>query len=150
MGKIGRGKTFFFIAFGETTKTFREMLLMPEHIVRYRYDCEACGETDRWRDALYALSPSEVDRFKVRLIYNDFKITDENQESRALRKLLSFYEVAKLEVPKISDERRKKMVAEFDEQWGSVPARLTEADIESEMLDGEKWVYRLDSTKKNS
>ena len=84
------------------------------------------------------------------MIYNDFKIADENRESRALRRLLSFYQVPKSDVPKNSDARRKKMVAEFDEQWGSVPARLTEADIEGEMFDGEKWVYRLDSTRTNS
>ena len=147
MGKIGRGKTFFFKAFGETTKMFREMLLMPEHIVRYRYDCEACGETDRWREALYALSPFEVERFKVRLIYNDFKIADENQESKTLRRLLSFYHAAKLEVPKISDTRRKQMIAEFDERWSAIPARLTEKDIAREVLDGEKWSYRLGSTE---
>lgn len=78
-----------------------------------------------------------------------WKIVDENRESGTLRRLLSFYQVAKLDVPKISDARRKQMVAEFDEQWGSVPARLTEADIKSEMLDGMKWAYRLDSTKKH-
>ena len=115
---------------------------------RIGYDCEACGETDRWREALYALSPSEVERFKVRLIYNDFKIADENRESKTLRRLLSFYQAAKLDVPRISDTRRKQMIAEFDERWSAIPARLTEKDIAREVLDGEKWSYRLGSTEK--
>ena len=68
MGKVGRGKTFFFKAFGESTVDFREMLLMPEYMIRFRLDCEAAGVTARWKDALHKLSKEDEKQFRERLM----------------------------------------------------------------------------------
>ena len=148
MGKVGRGKTFFLKAFGESTEAFREMLLMPEYIIRNRFDCEACGETDKWRDALYSLSDSDIAQFKERLIYNDFKILDENRESKALRRLLAFYQTPSPEIAKISDERRKELVEAFDKKWRDHSARLTEEDICNAVNSGNNWPYQIDNDLK--
>jgi len=42
-GKIGRGKNFFFAAFGKDIEQFQEILIMPETFIieRYKYDREA-------------------------------------------------------------------------------------------------------------
>lgn len=144
MGKVGRGKTFFLKAFGESTAAFREMLLMPEHVIRNRFDCEACGETDRWRDALRALSPEDAERFRDRLIYNEFEVLDENRESKALRYLLSFYQTPKTSVPRISDQQRKHMIAEFDEKWEGRSARLSEDEIAREQVLSGAWPYKIE------
>jgi len=143
MGKIGRGKSFFLKAFGESTEAFREMLLMPEYIIRERLDCEEAGETDRWREALHGLSTSDEIKFKERLVYNDFKVLDENRESKKLRKLLSFYQTPVPRIPRISDTRRKCLVAEFDEKWKDRPARMTESDILAAIDSGKNWPYRI-------
>ena len=140
MGKVGRGKTFFFKAFGESTANFREMLLMPEYMIRFRLDCEAAGVTARWKDALHKLNAEDEKQFRECLMYNEFQVRDESRESKAFRRLLAFYR----EPPsfdEISDAMRKHMVAEFDERMRDTSARLTEADIKRELDAAKAWPY---------
>jgi len=141
MGKIGRGKTFFLKAFGETTDEFRELLLMPEYIIRNRFDCEASGETDRWRDAFAALCESDLLDFKKRLMENDFKIRDESNISRELQHFLSFYQSPNKSVPKLSIDQKQRMVAAFDEKWRDRAVRLSEDEITHSMK--KMWLFRL-------
>ena len=129
MGKVGRGKTFFLKAFGETTAEFRELLLMPEYMVRNRLDCEACGETERWRAALFSLDELDLTEFKRRIHYNDFIVRDEGSCSTRLQRLLGFYQLPHRTVPQLSEEQRKQMVLEFAEKWRDRSARLSESDI---------------------
>jgi len=54
-GKIGRGKSFFYKAFGYTEAEFFELLEMPETFILYRYFFESLGDkyhhsTDNWRE----------------------------------------------------------------------------------------------------
>ena len=130
MGKVGRGKTFFLKAFGETTAEFRELLLMPEYMIRNRLDCEACGETERWKVSLASLGETDLIEFRRRILENDFKVRDEGSCSSQLEKLLNFYQLPHREVPQIPEERRRQMVMEFDEKWRDRSARLSEKDIE--------------------
>lgn len=143
MGKVGRGKSFFMKAFGESTADFRELLLMPEYMVRERFDCEACGETERWRDALYGLNADDEMLLKERLAYNDFQVRDENRGSRELRRFLAFYQTPTPDIKKISDEMREQLVREFDEKWAGRSARLSENEISQEIEAGKKWSYSL-------
>lgn len=143
MGKIGRGKSFFLKAFGESTAAFLDLLLMPEYIVRNRLDCEVCGETERWRDALRNLSASDVNRFKERLVFNDFRVADESRESRELRRLLSFYQVPAPEIKRISDSRRKRLVGAFEEKWRGRSVRMTEEDLEQVVQSCTRWEFAI-------
>ena len=129
MGKIGRGKTFFFKAFGQTTSEFRELLLMPEYMIRNRLDCEACGETERWKASLASLDEVDLVEFRKHIFENDFKVRDEGKCSARLQRVLSFYQQQYQNVPKITDARRKQMVLEFEERWKGRSARITECDI---------------------
>ena len=141
MGKVGRGKTFFLKAFGETTSEFRELLLMPEYMIRNRFDCEACGETKRWKEALANLDESNLRQFRRLLFENDFKVRDEGRCSSGLQRLLAFYQSPHKIVPRIAEEQRKRMVGEFDEKWRDRSARLSEKDILDEAKSN--WFFRL-------
>jgi hypothetical protein len=55
-GKIGRGRTFFFKAFGRSEEEFQELLMMPEAFIIKRWDAELNGLTNKWRKAYAALS----------------------------------------------------------------------------------------------
>ena len=143
MGKVGRGKPFFLKAFGETTAEFRELMLMPEYMVRSRFDCEACGETRRWRDALHDLDDEDMKRFKDCLVYNEFRVLDENRESKKLRLLLSYYKTPSPEIKKISEKQRSRMIAEFNEKWEHRSARLSEAELSQALKEGQIWPYRI-------
>ena len=143
MGKVGRGKSFFLKAFGESTEQFRELLLMPEYIIRNRFDCEDTGETGRWQEAFYALDDHDILEFKERLLYNDFKIRDENRESKNLRQLLAFYQHPFPTITRISEQRRKELVCDFDNKWKDRSARLSEEDIRKDEESGRHWPYRI-------
>ncbi|MBP3394932.1 MAG: hypothetical protein J6M38_10470, partial [Lentisphaeria bacterium] len=46
-GKIGRGRTFFFKAFGRSEEEFEELIWMPEACIIKSWDAELSGETER-------------------------------------------------------------------------------------------------------
>ena len=50
-GKIGRGRTFFFKAFGRSEEEFEELIRMPEAFIIKRWDAELSGQTEQWRKA---------------------------------------------------------------------------------------------------
>lgn len=133
MGKIGRGKTFFLKAFGETTDEFRELLLMPEYMIRNRLDCEACGEMDRWREALAGLDADDLIKFRKHIHDHDFKVRDEASCSTRLQHALSYYQRQNRVIPPLTERCRKRMVAEFDARWHGRPVRLSENDIAREV-----------------
>ena len=141
MGKIGRGKTFFLKAFGETIDEFRELLLMPEYMIRNRFDCEACGETKRWKMSLASLDEGDMVEFRQHIFENDFKVRDEGKCSVRLLRLLSFYQQPHWEIPKITDARRKQMVLEFDERWKGRSVRLSEGDMAK--AQETEWFFRI-------
>ena len=47
-GKIGRGKSFFYKAFGKDLAEFEKILLMPETYILYRFFFEDYGYTAKW------------------------------------------------------------------------------------------------------
>lgn len=55
-GKVGKGKSFFFKAFGKNEKEFIKLLYMPEAMIIYRFYFENIGMTDKWWDKFSLLS----------------------------------------------------------------------------------------------
>jgi hypothetical protein len=47
-GKIGRGKSFFYEAFGKSKKEFNQLLLMPEPYILYRFFFKEIKYTEKW------------------------------------------------------------------------------------------------------
>ena len=100
-GKIGRGKSFFYKAFGHTEEDFFELLEMPESFILYRYFFESLGDkyphsTDNWQkcynDCMQTLDEKEKTKVVQAIHDNDFseavKCQFTNPKSR---QLIEFY-----------------------------------------------------------
>jgi hypothetical protein len=83
-GKIGRGKSFFYKAFGHTEAEFYELLEMPETFILYRYFFESLCDryhhsTDNWRecynDCMQTLDNTEKAKVIQAIHDNDFSET---------------------------------------------------------------------------
>ena len=72
-GKIGRGESFFYKAFGKNLIEFENILLMPETYILYRFFFEDFGYTEKWRDDFNNFDDN--DRAKIIKIIkkNEFK-----------------------------------------------------------------------------
>jgi hypothetical protein len=100
-GKIGRGKSFFYKAFGNTEKDFFELLEMPETFILYRYFFESLGDkyphsTDNWRkcysNCMQTLDETEKAKVIQAIHNNDFSETVQCQFSNPQSKqLMEFY-----------------------------------------------------------
>ncbi len=101
-GKVGRGKDFFFKAFGNDEKEFLELLEMPETFILYRFFFEWLDQqpyglgTNHWRKSWAAckeaLSSEEWTQIQNYIHGNVFTIEDNAQfpQSEA-QQLLNFY-----------------------------------------------------------
>jgi hypothetical protein len=100
-GKIGRGKSFFYKAFGETEKKFNELLEMPETFIIYRYFFEWVKDkheasTDNWRscwsDCMKKLTAEEMSAMLNVIHANKFSPDIKNQFTNPkITQLLEFY-----------------------------------------------------------
>ena len=71
-GKIGRGKSFFEKAFGKNIEEYKELLIMPETFILYRFFFEYIGYTDAWREEMKQLSVAEMEELQPLIFQNDF------------------------------------------------------------------------------
>jgi hypothetical protein len=100
-GKIGRGKSFFYKAFGSDEKEFKYLLEMPETFILYRYFFESLGDkyhhsTDNWKkcydDCMQTLDEQEKAKIIQAIHNNDFSETVKEQfENSKSRQLIEFY-----------------------------------------------------------
>jgi len=72
-GKIGRGKSFFYKAFGRDLAEFKEILLMPETYILYRYFFEEYDYTETWRSEFNNFDDNDRTKIIKILKKNDFK-----------------------------------------------------------------------------
>ena len=71
-GKIGRGKSFFYKAFGQDLKEFEKILLMPETYILFRYFFEDSGYTDNWWNEFKSFDISEREKILPIIKSNEF------------------------------------------------------------------------------
>jgi hypothetical protein len=98
-GKIGRGKSFFYKAFGHTEQEFYELLEMPETFIIYRYFFEWLGKpennfiasTKNWQDCFHSLNDTHKEEALTIIHANKFIDAGKKTTSRNVKKLLSFY-----------------------------------------------------------
>ena len=121
-GKVGRGKSFFEAAFGETLNQFHEILLMPEAFIieRYKYDREAYerylsgggkknerlteeilsrygNATHRWRKAYAALTTKQKKQANLLIESNTFSCVADSNADSAVKKLMQYYRIKRYE-----------------------------------------------------
>ena len=95
-GKIGKGKSFFYKAFGSSEEEYLELLYMPETYLLYRFFFEREGITDSWKDAFNALSDSEQQTAKKIIENNDFKNIEKYEDESKIYRLLKHYSSSKI------------------------------------------------------
>ena len=112
-GKIGRGKSFFEKAFGKNIEEYKELLIMPETFILYRFFFEYIGYTDAWREEMKQLSVAEMEELQPLIFQNDFNNIESLTTNKKLLHILSYYKNYRYEIIDSTSElyRRKK---EFD------------------------------------
>ena len=72
-GKIGKSKSFFYKAFGETEEEFKQLLYMPEPYILYRFFFEEMGYPQKWSKEFLKLNENELLEAKCLIEKNEFK-----------------------------------------------------------------------------
>lgn len=100
-GKVGRGKTFFYEAFGKNELEYQELLEMPEAFIIYRFffkwlDTKGLEGTEAWRktwrECSNSLEEEEFDKIKDIIHKNEFSLSEISSISSEMGlHLLSFY-----------------------------------------------------------
>ncbi len=100
-GKVGRGKSFFYEAFGSTEEEFMELLEMPETFILYRFFFKWLDEhgkygTSHWRDCWKECMSqlNENDKKKLLDVIHSNKFGDDvygQFSNPKVKQLLSFY-----------------------------------------------------------
>lgn len=113
-GKIGKGRTFFFKAFGRTEEEFLKLIRMPEAFIIKRWDAELNGLTSKWWSAYEKLS-SEDRKFADSIIdTNEFNSLDWKNASHSVKKVLDFYLIKRDDIPLVNEEAKGKAIKKFE------------------------------------
>jgi IS1 family transposase len=123
LGKIGRGRTFFFKAFGRDEAEFAELIRMPEAFIIKRWDAELGGLTDKWRKAYTALQ--DADRAFVDSIVDTNAIEESMGQGRSasVRKVLAFYMIERESIPLADKDAKARHIQKFEK---TCPAEISE------------------------
>lgn len=112
-GKIGKGKAFFYKAFGKDEEEFIKILYMPETFILFRFFFEKEGYTEDWWKAFNALSSTELIIAKGIINKNEFKNITSLTTSKSIRNVLQFYTLSR-EIILDSNSELSKLKAKFD------------------------------------
>ena len=113
-GKIGRGRTFFFKAFGRNESEFLSLIRMPEAFIIKRWDAELQGLTGAWHKAYTALSVH--DRVFVDTIVdtNVFDSSKWENQSNAICKVLKFYTIDREDIKQAAEASKRQVIMDFE------------------------------------
>ena len=113
-GKIGRGRTFFFKAFGRNLEEFHELLDMPEAFIIRRWDAEISGLKTKWLRARKAMSVTERDAAMDIVKTNVFNADDIKKQPVRVAAFLSYYIIRRADIPEVSEQDKRTYIAEFE------------------------------------
>jgi hypothetical protein len=103
-GKIGKGVSFFYKAFGESEDYFLNRLLyMPETFILYRLFFEENGLTYKWWGDFSNLSEKDKVEAKAIIESNDFQNIEGLTSNLDILKVLRYYTITRDDVVKNSD-----------------------------------------------
>ena len=97
-GKVGKGSSFFYKAFGRTIDEYEKLLYMPETLIIHRLFYEQNGITEEWWRKFSALK--EEDKKYVKTIIEKNNFTDINiiSHNQAILDVLSYYLIKRSDV----------------------------------------------------
>lgn len=92
-GKIGKGTSFFYRAFGHDENEFYKIMYMPETFIIYRAYCEEKGLTEKWWKDYQTLSDEELKVANTIIEKNEFNSFDSMELSQNVKRVLSYYRI---------------------------------------------------------
>lgn len=111
-GKIGKGQSFFYEAFGKNEEEYFKLLYMPETYILFRFFFKDKGYTERWWNDFNSFSDSELAAAKKIIETNRFSNIDELDCSTKIKTFLkNHYLLSREEIknPKSKIFREKKL-----------------------------------------
>lgn len=100
-GKVGKGSSFFYKAFGSNIDEFNKLLYMPEVLIIYRLHFENNGITERWRSKYMSLNDKELNIINNIIEQNDFSDITKFNVNDSIMEVLQFYTIRKTDALKI-------------------------------------------------
>lgn len=114
-GKIGRGRTFFFKAFGRSEEEFEELIRMPEAFIIKRWDAELSGQTNAWRKAYVKLNEKEREFVNGIIATNEFSPELWDKKSQNISDFLSFYMIKREDIHTIDEAEKNRAIKIFED-----------------------------------
>ena len=113
-GKIGRGRTFFFKAFGRNLEEFYDLLYMPEAFIIRRWDAEISGLKAEWLRARKAMSDKERVAAEEIVKKNIFDPKSIKKQPARVAAFLSYYLIRREDIPVASEKDKAVYIADFE------------------------------------
>lgn len=112
-GKIGKGKSFFYKAFGRDEEEYMKLLYMPEIYLFFRFFFEKEGITQEWEKAFKSLNDNEVITAQGIIEKNDFKEIELYKPQKKIYNLLKHYSIQRNQIFD-TNSKLSKLKSEFD------------------------------------
>jgi len=112
-GKIGKGKSFFYKAFGRNEEEFKKLLYMPETYLLFRFFFEKEGFTNDWWNNFKSLTAKEMILAKRIIEKNDFKQIDKITNNAKIINVLKHYTISRDQIAD-SNSELSKLKVKFD------------------------------------
>lgn len=112
-GKIGKGKSFFYKAFGNNEDEFFKLLYMPETYILYRLFFERIGLTSKWWNSFKSLSDVDLIEIKNIIEQNNFKDIDKYKNNSKIYEVLKHYTITR---EKIKNGNLSKLKMIYDQK----------------------------------
>lgn len=92
-GKVGKGSSFFYKAFGKNIDEFNKLLYMPEALIIYRLHFENNGITERWWSKYSSLNNEEIKIINNIIEQNSFSDITKFEVNDSIKEVLQFYTI---------------------------------------------------------
>lgn len=112
-GKIGKGKSFFYKAFGRDEEEFHKLIYMPETYLLFRFFFEKEGYTIDWWNSFQSLTIKETVLAKKIIEKNDFKNIEKLTQNSKVLEVLKHYTISRDQIAD-SNSELSILKAKFD------------------------------------
>jgi len=112
-GKVGKGNSFFYKAFGHDEEEFHKLMYMPETYLLFRFFFQKEGYTQKWWSSFNSLTSQELAITKNIIEKNDFKHIEQITENAKILDVLKHYTISR-DLIADSDSELSKLKRKFD------------------------------------